>query len=101
MALREVGVPPGITDFVRGTLQYAIHGCVVEVALHFFFGGEDLIPEMFKRLLSLWEHGAVEVVPYFAYYLKRHIEPDRGSHGPWAREMTMTLAGHTKAVGSR
>jgi hypothetical protein len=34
----------------------------------FLLGREDVIPEMFKRLLSLWEALAVEV-PYFAYYL--------------------------------
>jgi Protein of unknown function (DUF3050) len=91
-ALKEVGVPPGVTDFVRGTLHCAIHGSVVEVASYFFFGREDVIPEMFKRLLRLWDHGAAEV-PYFAYYLRRHIELDGDSHGPWARDMLMTLAG--------
>ena len=92
VALKELGVPPGITDFVKGTLQCAIHGSVVEVASYFFFGREDVIPEMFKRLLKLWDYGEIEV-PYFAYYLKRHIELDGDSHGPWAREMLMTLAG--------
>jgi hypothetical protein len=92
VALKELGVLPGITDFVKGTLQCAIHGSVVEVASYFFFGREDVIPEMFKRLLKLWDHGEIEV-PYFAYYLKRHIELDGDSHGPWAREMLMTLAG--------
>ena len=92
VALKGLGVPPGISDFVKGTLQCAIHGSVVEVASYFFFGREDVIPEMFKRLLKLWDHGAIEV-PYFAYYLKRHIELDGDSHGPWAREMLMTLAG--------
>jgi hypothetical protein len=95
-ALKELGVPSGITDFVKGTLQCAIHGSVVEVASYFFFGREDVIPEMFKRLLNLWDHGATEV-PYFAYYLKRHIELDGDSHGPWAREMLMTLAGRDES----
>jgi hypothetical protein len=92
VALKELEVPPGITDFVKGTLRCAIHGSVVEVASYFFFGREDVIPDMFKRLLKLWDHGAAEV-PYFAYYLKRHIELDGDSHGPWARDMLMTLAG--------
>jgi len=95
-ALKELGVPPGISDFVKGTLQCAIHGSVVDVASYFFFGREDVIPEMFDRLLKLWDQGAVEV-PYFAYYLKRHIELDGDSHGPWAREMLMTLAGQDES----
>ena len=96
IALQELEVPRSITDFVKGTLDCAIHGSVVEVAAYFFFGREDIIPEMFERLLKLWDHGAVEV-PYFAYYLKRHIELDGDSHGPWAREMLITLAGQDES----
>ena len=92
MAFKELGVPSAITEFVEGTLECAMQGSVVEVASYFFFGREDVIPDMFLRLLKLWNNGAVEV-PYFAYYLKRHIELDGDSHGPWAREMLMRLAG--------
>ena len=96
IALRQLEVPPSVIDFVEGTLNCAIHGSVVEVAAYFFFGREDVIPEMFERLLKLWDHGAVEV-PFFAYYLKRHIELDGDSHGPWAREMLITLAGQDES----
>ncbi len=96
IALKELEVPPSITEFVEGTLNCAIHGSVVEVAAYFFFGREDIIPDMFERLLKLWDHGAVEV-PYFAYYLKRHIELDGDSHGPWAREM----ADHSGRAGRK
>jgi hypothetical protein len=92
VALKQAGVPAGIAEFVEGTLRCAIHGSVVEVASYFFFGREDVIPDMFLRLLKLWNNGEVEV-PYFAFYLKRHIELDGNSHGPWAREMLMKLAG--------
>lgn len=64
----------------------------MEVASYFFFGREDVIPEMFKKLLVLWSGGAVEV-PHFAFYLERHIELDGDSHGPWARQMLTALAG--------
>ena len=92
-ALKELRVPPGITDFVNETLRCAIDGSVVEVASYFFFGREDVIPEMFQKLLALWCNGAAEV-PNFAFYLKRHIELDGDSHGPWAQEMLMSLAGN-------
>jgi Protein of unknown function (DUF3050) len=91
-ALKELNAPAAITDFVSETLRCAIYGSVVEVASYFFFGREDVIPEMFKKLLALWSGGAVEV-PHFAFYLDRHIELDGESHGPWAREMLMALAG--------
>jgi hypothetical protein len=96
IALEELEILPSITDFVQDTLNCAIHGSVVEVAAYFFFGREDVIPDMFERLLKLWDHGAVEV-PYFNYYLKRHIELDGDSHGPWARDMLITLAGQDES----
>jgi Protein of unknown function (DUF3050) len=95
VALRELNAPAGISDFVGETLRCAIYGSVVEVASYFFFGREDVIPEMFKKLLALWNNGAAEV-PHFAFYLERHIELDGESHGPWAQEMLMALAGENE-----
>ena len=82
----------GIREFVCETLSCAIRGSLVEVASYFFFGREDVIPDMFRRLLCLWGNGANEV-PDFAYYLERHIDLDsNNSHGPMAREMLIALA---------
>jgi hypothetical protein len=94
--LEEVSVPPGVADFVKETLRCAIHGSLVEVASFFFFGREDVIPEMFEKLLRLWGNAKAEV-PHFAYYLERHIELDGDSHGPWAREMLTALAGQSES----
>jgi Protein of unknown function (DUF3050) len=94
--LEELSIPPGVGDFVTNTLSCAIHGSVVEVAAAFFFGREDIIPEMFQRLLGLWGDAKAEV-PHFAYSLKRHIELDGDSHGPWAREMLTMLAGQRES----
>jgi len=94
--LAEMNVPPGVADFVNETLRCAIHGSLVEVASFFFFGREDVIPEMFERLLKSWGNAKAEV-PHFAYYLQRHIELDGDSHGPWAREMLTALAGQSES----
>jgi hypothetical protein len=90
--LEDLNVSPAVCDFVTETLSCAIHGSLVEVAAAFFFGREDVIPEMFRRLLGLWGDAKAEV-PHFAYYLERHVELDGGSHGPWAQEMLTALAG--------
>jgi hypothetical protein len=95
-AFTGLRVPAGVYEFVNETMRCAISGSTVEVASYFLFGREDVIPEMFKRLLSLWSNGEVEV-PSFAYYLERHIELDGGSHGPWAQEMLMALAGQNES----
>jgi hypothetical protein len=90
--LSELKVPPGVARFVNETLRCATQGSLVEVASCFLFGREDVIPEMFERLLTLWGNAKAEV-PHFAYYLERHIELDGDSHGPWAQEMLIALAG--------
>jgi Protein of unknown function (DUF3050) len=98
--LEDLSVPPAVRDFVSETLGCALHGSIVEVAAAFFFGREDVIPEMFQRLLGLWGNAKAEV-PHFAYYLERHIELDGGSHGPWAQEMLTTLAGRRQGNWQR
>jgi hypothetical protein len=94
--LEDLSIPPAVCDFVSQTLSCAIHGSIVEVAAAFFFGREDVIPEMFQRLLGLWRNAKTEV-PHFAYYLERHVELDGGSHGPWSQEMLTTLAGQAES----
>jgi hypothetical protein len=81
-----------VREFVNETLDCASHGTILEVAAFFFFGREDVIPEMFERLLRLWDN-AKEEVPHFCYHLRRHIGLDGDSHGPWAQEMLTMLAG--------
>jgi hypothetical protein len=93
--LEDLRIPAGVRDFVTETLGCAIQGSIVEVASFFFFGREDVIPEMFERLLRLWANAKAEV-PHFVYYLERHIQLDSGSHGPWAQQMLTTLAGHSE-----
>jgi hypothetical protein len=95
-ALQDISIAPGVRDFVTETLDCAIHGTLVEVAAFFFFGREDVIPEMFERLLRLWDN-ARQQVPHFCYYLRRHIELDGDSHGPWSQEMLTTLAGQRES----
>ena len=73
--------------------NWRLRGDPVEVVAGFLFGREDLIPDMFARLLKLWE-GAGSPAPTFQYYLERHIALDGDEHGPAARRMLEVLAGH-------
>ena len=55
--------------------------------------GLDIIPEMFRRLLStLYEakHDN-DRLGHFIYYIERHIELDGDSHGPKGRELLENL----------
>jgi len=59
----------------------------------FFYGREDIIPEMFRRLLNTL-YGAKhndDRLRHFIYYIDRHIELDGDSHGPKGRELLENL----------
>ncbi len=93
-ALTQAEVPRFIRNFVNETIDCARSGTSIGVMSAFLFGREDLIPEMFERLLPLWD-GRGSAVPHFAYYLKRHIELDGDEHGPIATAALTDMAGHS------
>jgi hypothetical protein len=91
-ALWQARVPRFIRSFVEETVRTAVSDSTVAVASSFLFGREDLIPEMFERLLPTCGGGELGA-PNFAYYLRRHIELDGEEHGPVARVALTSLAG--------
>jgi hypothetical protein len=92
VALAAAGAPRAARAFVRRTLDYALAGDTVEVLSAFLFGREDLIPDMFRRILPRWKE--VRDARRFSYYVERHIELDGDDHGPAARRALIALAGH-------
>jgi len=91
-ALDRAGAPQAVRQFVSHTLQVARDGRTHEVAAAFFFGREDLIPDMFQRLVdALKRQGAP--AERLLYYLSRHIELDADQHGPLARKLLDHLCG--------
>ncbi|MBV9759649.1 MAG: DUF3050 domain-containing protein [Acidobacteriaceae bacterium] len=96
-ALVAQRVPSHVSKFVLRTLDVAMNGHLVEVAADFLYGREDIIPEMFERILSHWASPEVDV-PTFKFYLERHIELDGDNHGPAARRMLERLAGEREEL---
>ena len=89
VALTRIGVPPHVQAFVAHTMALANSGSTEEVLAAFFYGREDIIPEMFRRLLDTL-YGAKhdnDRLRHFIYYIDRHIELDGDSHGPMGREL--------------
>jgi len=83
-------VAPQVENFVRTTLDVCRRGAH-EVAASFFFGREDVIPDMFTRALTM---NGLTSSPRFALlelYMRRHIELDGDSHGPRARKILESL----------
>jgi Protein of unknown function (DUF3050) len=93
VALAQIGAPPHVQAFVAHTMALANSGSTEEVLAAFFYGREDIIPEMFGRLLNTL-YGAKhnnDRVRNFIYYIDRHIELDGDSHGPMGRELLEDL----------
>lgn len=89
-ALKEVDAPESVRQFVKGTLDLAGIGGTHQVCASFFFGREDIIPDMFQVLVDeLNERG--QSADRLTYYLNRHIELDGDEHGPLAEKLLAAL----------
>lgn len=89
-AIENVDILPSTRDFVRQTMSVVENGAAHEVAAAFFYGREDIIPEMFQRLVPWLEPQGVRV-ERMLHYLRRHIEVDGDSHGPLAKRLLARL----------
>jgi hypothetical protein len=97
VALERTGAPPHVQAFVAHTIRLANSGSTEEVLAAFFYGREDIIPEMFSRLLDTL-YGARhdnDRLRHFIYYVDRHIELDGDSHGPMGRELLENLVANS------
>jgi len=103
IALERTGAPRHVQAFVAHTMALANSGSTEEVLAAFFYGREDIIPEMFRRLLDTL-YGAkhdTDRLRHFIYYIDRHIELDGDSHGPMGRELLNDLIAHSPHRGER
>jgi Protein of unknown function (DUF3050) len=85
-ALAVAEVPQFVRDFVQHTIGTCMRGSSLEVMASFFYGRENVIPDMFQSLLDHWGLSEQQA-PGFVYYLQRHIELDGDTHGPAASRM--------------
>jgi hypothetical protein len=96
-ALRRIGAPSHVQTFVAHTMALTNSGSTEEVLAAFFYGREDIIPEMFRRLLNTLyraDHDC-DRLRHFIYYIDRHIELDGDSHGPKGRELLENLVANS------
>ncbi|MBV8334272.1 MAG: DUF3050 domain-containing protein [Alphaproteobacteria bacterium] len=103
LALRLTGAPRHVQGFVAHTMALANAGSTEEVLAAFFYGREDVIPEMFRRLLETI-YGArqnTDPLRHFIYYIDRHIELDGDSHGPMGRELLANLVANSPQAQER
>ena len=99
----RTGVPSHVRAFVTHTMTLAQSGSTEEVVAAFFYGREDIIPEMFGRLqktLPGMTHDQARL-RHFIYYIERHIELDGDSHGPMGRELLDNLVADSQQTNER
>ena len=101
MSVEKVLIESKLPVSVKSFLSYTFHTIEfspihVQAAV-FTFGREDLIPDMFMRILDSVYKDHPEKVSTFKYYIERHIEVDGGHHSQLALEMVENLCGNDDA----
>ena len=103
VALARARVARHVRTFITNTMTLATTGATEEVLAAFFYGREDIIPEMFRRLLKTLYGTNYENhnLRHFIYYIDRHIELDGDSHGPKGKELLEDLLKNTPDKAER
>ncbi|MFI6110851.1 DUF3050 domain-containing protein [Kitasatospora sp. NPDC051164] len=94
-ALKAAEAPQAAADFTGTTWSIIENAPVHCRAAAFAFGREDLIPDMFTRVIAIDDPDGV--LTAFKDYLARHIEVDGEQHTPMAMQMLIDLCGDDQA----
>jgi hypothetical protein len=92
-AIRLASVPDAGARFIRRTFDVIETGDLPAIASAFTFGREDLLPDVFRRIVEEQAQETPAALQPFLYYLDRHISLDGDEHGPKANQLLMRLCG--------
>ncbi len=98
VALREVGAPVAAQEFVGQTLDSVEQDRPHVIAAAFTVGREQMVPQMFLKIVRSLVSAHPGKLETFGLYLERHIELDRDEHGPLAVEMLKNLCGSDRSM---
>jgi len=97
-ALTSPTVPKAARLFVEHTFTVIDSGNLCAIASAFTFGREDLLPDVFQRIVDKLDAEAGGQLADFKYYLERHIGLDGDEHGPMARSLVQSLCGSDESL---
>ena len=97
-ALTSPTVPKAARLFVEQTFTVIDSGNLCASASAFTFGREDLLPDVFQRIVDKLDLEAGGQLADFKYYLERHIGLDGDEHGPMARRLVQSLCGSDESL---
>ena len=92
-ALASPTVPEAARPFLQHTFKIINSGNLCAIASAFTYGREDLLPDVFQRIVDKLNREADGQLDDFKYYLKRHIGLDGDEHGPMATRLVKSLCG--------
>ena len=92
-ALQTENVLIAARRFVKHTFAVIETGDLCKITATFFFGREDLLPDLFQQIVNKLNANIGGELDEFQYYLHRHIELDRDQHGPMAKSLMTTICG--------
>lgn len=98
-ALSPLPIPESTHRFVLDTLSLC-SAPTLEVAAAFLLGREDLVPVMFRSLITELERSGTRC-DSFRLYLDRHVHLDEEKHAPLARKLLANLCGEDSANWAR
>ena len=88
----EAGDP--VRQFVGHTFEIIASNDPCRIASAFTFGREDLLPDVFQKIVDQIDRATRGGLTEFKYYLKRHIDLDADEHGPMASRLVSDLCGN-------
>lgn len=89
--LEKDSILPAVKEFVLFTFKIINSNETHKIASAFTFGREDIIPDMFLKIVAETKSKNKENFDSFIYYLNRHIELDGDEHGPLSLQMIIEL----------
>lgn len=99
--LLACGAPRGSVKFSTATFATISRGDVAEIAGSFTFGREEVIPDMFRRLVADLNRAHDHRLERFVFYLDRHIHVDEGDHAPMAMKLLESIGGEDAEIWAR
>lgn len=96
-ALDACGGPTAACNFVRRSFDVIESGSTRRIVAAFTYGREDVIPDMFRHLVTSLAAEAPATWESFRFYLERHIAHDDEKHAPVCRRIVARLCGDDPA----
>ncbi|MCP4189663.1 MAG: DUF3050 domain-containing protein [Planctomycetaceae bacterium] len=92
-ALSDPMIPAAAKEFVTSSFAVIDSNDTLAIAAAFTYGREELLPQLFQRIVDELSENRTASLDDFRYYLHRHVELDGDEHGPMAEQMILSLCG--------